>query len=96
MNKICTVFVSAGCMVAFAMTGLTLSTTTAMADQCGFYTNAEGEAKYLNCVSNDVIIRVEHQNGEPGEDRCIRGYENRVLGRTTEIKWAWAIGGGHC
>jgi Family of unknown function (DUF6355) len=85
-----------GLAVAFAMVGLALPSATAMASSCGYYTNANGDAKYLNCVNHGVIIRVEHQKGHPGEDRCISGWEDRFLGPTTEIKWAWAIGGGAC
>jgi hypothetical protein len=99
MNKIRKASVGVGLAVALTMIGLTGSHATAQAQQCGYYTDASGTARYLNCIADPVIVRVEHQNGHPSEDRCVPGWADVNLGPSTEIKWAWAIGGspgGQC
>lgn len=68
-------------------------------EQCGYCSDSTGTARYANCITDAVIIRVEHQGDHPGEDQCVDGREDAYLGPTTEIKWAWAIGGSpgnHC
>jgi hypothetical protein len=83
----------AGLAIALTMIGLTASNATAAATQCGYFTDGSGTARYLNCVIDPVIVRVEHQGDHPSEDRCVPGFADINLGPTTEIKWAWAIGG---